>query len=151
MVLPVPSHPDNLKERGFHVTALLSYELKKHGCFPHFAKIYPDIICRSARGAPQSRQRPEERHKNVRNRYSIKKNQYQGKKILLIDDVLTSGATLLEVQRLLQECHTETIDVYTLFRTRRWRHLSSTLDVAADYSYNLSYERQCLPETAPDF
>ena len=65
---------------------------------------------------PQSRTLgPEERKRNIRGAFSVPDPALvRGKRVLLIDDVLTTGATVSEASRMLLEAGAKSVDVATL-------------------------------------
>ena len=66
---------------------------------------------------PQVNLKGKERLKNVRNAFSAAdKGVFKGKRILLIDDVYTTGATIMECSRVLKRAGAESIFVFTLAR-----------------------------------
>ena len=89
----VPISRKRARQRGYHQTMLIARETGKAlGC--------PAVqtLEKIRNNPPQSSlHRPEERQGNVRGAYRAwKPENYQGKRVLLIDDVITSGATLTE-------------------------------------------------------
>ena len=74
---------------------------------------------KSSRVKPQSRTvSPEERQHNIRGAFRVRDPEaVRGKRILLIDDVLTTGATVSEASRVLLEAGAKSVDVATLAAT----------------------------------
>jgi ComF family protein len=90
-LVPVPLHPKRLRERGYNQSELLAHELGKLVCLP----VENDGLIRTKYVMPQARTRSvEERRRNVKQAFSCVNSKLQGKQVLLIDDVSTSGATL---------------------------------------------------------
>ncbi len=93
LLVPIPISTQRRKERGFNqveiITNLLAYE---------FGLDTNKIILQRIKDTkPQYSNNREERFKNVQNAFCIKNEKLlRGKKIMLVDDVSTSGATLLE-------------------------------------------------------
>lgn len=91
IIVPVPLHEKRLRERGYNQSTLLARELAKLIDLPLDEK----SLVREKYVLPQARTaNVDERRANVANVFSCKGNQLQGKRILLIDDVATSGATM---------------------------------------------------------
>ena len=66
---------------------------------------------------PQTGLGRKERVKNIRDAFSVKnRGKIDGKKLLLVDDVLTTGATINECARVLRAAGAERVDVLTLAR-----------------------------------
>ena len=91
VLIPVPLHSTRLRERGYNQALLLANELAKLMGIP----VCPDILKRLANTPPQARTSSAlERHRNMRGAFSTGYGKLNDKKVLLIDDVSTSGATL---------------------------------------------------------
>lgn len=95
----VPTNPSTLRERGYNQAELLARELAgfvDKPCLPMLEKT------RETR--PMHGLRPEERRANVLGAYRLccDASQVSGKRILLADDILTTGATLSECARTLK-------------------------------------------------
>lgn len=89
-LVPVPLHPRRLRERGYNQSALLARELGKLIGLP----VVETCLTRSRYASPQARSGAvSERRANVRGAF-IADGQLGHKKVLLVDDVSTSGATL---------------------------------------------------------
>ena len=99
------------RRRGYDQTLLLAEAAGKAlGLTP---------VCtlkKRSRVKPQSRTLgPEERQRNIRGAFSIINPEIlRGKRVLLIDDVLTTGATVSEASRVLLEAGAKSVDVATL-------------------------------------
>lgn len=93
LIVPVPLHRRRLKERGFNQSLLLAKVLASHlGSQLDYLSL---IRRRDTR--PQTGLGKEERRKNVANAFSITPPEiFKDKKILLVDDVFTTGHTLNE-------------------------------------------------------
>ena len=91
VLVPVPLHRRRLRERGYNQSELLAIELGKIVKLPVIA----DCIIRNKHTSTQARAASvAERRNNVSNAFTCRNHSLQNKKIILIDDVATSGATL---------------------------------------------------------
>jgi len=91
VLVPVPLHDKRLKERGYNQSALLAKELSRITGFP----VNETCLVRNVYNVPQAKTRNvEERKQNVIGIFSVVNDDLLEKKVLLIDDVTTSGATL---------------------------------------------------------
>jgi ComF family protein len=91
LLIPVPLHPRRLKERGYNQSALLAEELSKLANL----SLADDLLRRTKYHLPQARTRNVgERLQNVKEAFACSNSKLKGKRILLIDDVSTSGATM---------------------------------------------------------
>ena len=99
VVIPVPLAYKRLFKRGYNQATLLARPIAKH----FNAVLDVDSLTRKYRpdmGHKTSKQRQE----NVRGVFEIKNSDnIRGKKILLVDDVMTSGATFYELNRVLRK------------------------------------------------
>ena len=87
----VPLHPRRLRERGYNQSSLLARELGRRIDLP----VIEDCLIRVKQAQPQVRAVDvEERRRNVADAFVCRDEKVEGKQIILIDDVCTSGATL---------------------------------------------------------
>ncbi len=78
----------------------------------------PFILLRSRETPPQTQLPEGDRRKNVRGAFTLKtEKSVRGKRLLLVDDVYTSGATVKECSRTLIRAGAKEISVLTLART----------------------------------
>jgi ComF family protein len=90
-LVSVPLHPQRLRERGYNQSNLLARELAKRIELP----VFEDCLIRVKQARPQARATDvEERRRNVADAFMCREEKVDGKQIILIDDVCTSGATL---------------------------------------------------------
>ncbi len=114
LIVPVPLHPKRLRWRGFNQSAILAREVSSQWNLP----IDPFVLLRSRETPPQTQLAEEERRRNVRRAFSLNpEKSIEGKTILLIDDVYTSGATVNECSRALMRGGAREVYVLTLART----------------------------------
>jgi len=91
ILIPVPLHPKRLRERGYNQSALLARHIGKITGLP----VDETSLVREFYILPQARTASvEARRANVSGGFSCLNDKMKDKKILLIDDVSTSGATL---------------------------------------------------------
>ena len=91
VLVPVPLHRKRLRERGYNQSALLAKQLGKLTGMP----VIDDCLIRQHHTPPQARTTNiDERRQNVVNAFSCSNGKLQGMKVILIDDVTTSGTTL---------------------------------------------------------
>ena len=90
-LVSVPLHPRRLRERGYNQSNLLARELAKRIELP----VFEDCLVRVKQARPQARAADvEERRRNVADAFECREEKVDGKQIILVDDVCTSGATL---------------------------------------------------------
>jgi ComF family protein len=91
IVIPVPLHHKRLRERGYNQSELLAKEIGKLTGF----RVEEDSLTRLRHTTAQAMTKSmQERHANLAGAFTCCSENIRGKKILLIDDVATSGATL---------------------------------------------------------
>jgi ComF family protein len=91
VMIPVPLHRKRLRERGYNQSDLLAQDLGKLFRLP----VDVDTLKRKSYTTPQARTNSViERRENVSGAFSCTGERLVGKRIILIDDVTTSGATL---------------------------------------------------------
>ena len=89
--MPVPLHPKRLRERGYNQSYLLARELGRLANLP----VVTDSLVRRSYALPQARTSSvAERRRNIANAFICIDDRLRDKKVILIDDVATSGATL---------------------------------------------------------
>ncbi len=90
-ILPVPLHPAKLRRRGFNQSALFAEGLSKSMEIPYLS----DVLIRVLHTQSQTQKTRMARFENVKNAFLVRNPLIiQNKHILLVDDVLTTGATL---------------------------------------------------------
>jgi ComF family protein len=91
VVVPVPLHPQRLRERGYNQSELLA---RKFAALFHFP-LNVSALKRTSFNKPQVKTESlRERRQNVQGCFSCTSKDLANKQVLLIDDVSTSGATL---------------------------------------------------------
>lgn len=91
VLAPVPLHPKRLRERGYNQSALLAVELGKLTNL----MVIDDCLIRQRYAPPQAgTSRVEQRRGNVARAFTCRDRRLVNKRVLLIDDVATSGSTL---------------------------------------------------------
>ncbi len=102
LVTFVPIHPERLYERGFNQAELLANVIGKHLRLPVFS-----LLARSRPTLPQSTRTRQERLTAMQNVFQLSEQvnprQIENKKILIVDDVYTTGATLRECAKSLRQ------------------------------------------------
>lgn len=121
IIIPVPLHRLRFKKRGFNQAYLLVKEWNRinemfHAGCPSI-RIEKDALVRKKSTKPQTGLSRKEREKNMRSAFRVTDPaKITGKRILLVDDVYTTGATTNECARILLKCGAEKVDVLTLAR-----------------------------------
>jgi ComF family protein len=99
VVIPVPLAWRRLFKRGYNQATLLARPIAKH----FNARLDVDSVSRKYK-PDMGHKTTKQRMQNIRGVFKvIDKNKIKGKKILLVDDVMTSGATFYELNRVLRK------------------------------------------------
>jgi ComF family protein len=97
LLLPLPLHPSRLRTRGFNQSLEIARVTSKALAIP----MNPAILTRIRATPPQAELPLKERGRNVRGAFECARD-LAGKRILLVDDVMTTGSTLREAARILK-------------------------------------------------
>ena len=115
LVVPVPLHRRRLMTRGFNQALVLARSLARR----HGLELAARLLTRRRHTRPQVGLDPQERRQNVRGAFSVPpggKPQLQNKRVLLMDDVFTTGATADQCAQTLMQAGARQVSVLTLVR-----------------------------------
>jgi ComF family protein len=98
IIVPVPLHPRRMNWRGFNQSELLGQTLAEKLKLP----AEKNLVARKKHTKPQVKLSADERKRNIENAFELSAN-VDGKKILLVDDLVTSGSTANELAKLLKK------------------------------------------------
>ena len=116
VIVPVPLHYTRLIKRKYNQAALLAKELSAMTSIP----VEYSALIRHRRTRPQVEFSGSIRRRNVRGAFKVKHpEKFRGKRVLLIDDVMTTGSTLKECAKAINSAHPLSIDVLTAARVCR--------------------------------
>ena len=111
-VIPMPLHPIKLRERGFNQSLLLAARIARKLDL----KLLPNACQRIRDTPPQSALPWKERKKNVRNAFCCDID-LAGKHVVLVDDVLTTGASLNALAEAVKKQGASRISAWVVART----------------------------------
>ena len=116
MLIPVPLHPTRLIKRRYNQATLLARALGK--ITP--VGFAPDVLFRTRKTVSQGGFNARARAENVRGAFSVKNPEtIKGRNLVLIDDVLTTGATLEACARSLKKAGAARVDGICLARVAK--------------------------------
>jgi ComF family protein len=113
LIVPVPLHPERLRWRGFNQSLILSRAIGS----AQKIEVDPFLLERTRPTVPQTQLSESERRANVSGAFAVlAPERLKRKRVLLVDDVYTSGATAEECARALCRAGAQVVDVFTLAR-----------------------------------
>jgi ComF family protein len=112
LIVPMPLHPRRLAERGFNQALEIARGLARHLGKP----IEPRGVQRVKNTLPQTELPYEERAKNVRGAFLCQLD-LSGARVAVVDDVMTTGATLNELARALKRAGAARVENFVIART----------------------------------
>lgn len=113
LVIPVPLHPSRLRKREYNQALLLADRIARRLSLP----LSYDHLVRVRATRPQTELDRADRAGNVRRAFAVQQPAYlEGQRVLLVDDVFTTGATANECARTLRRAGVRSIAVLTLAR-----------------------------------
>ncbi len=111
LIVPVPVHRKRLFKRGFNQAALLAAKLSGNVNVP----LYRRSLIKLKDTPPQARLTRSQRIKNIRNSFGVRNPaKIQRKRVLLIDDVATTGSTITEATKTLIKAGAARVDALVL-------------------------------------
>lgn len=113
-ILPVPLHLNRLRQRGFNQARIIAAS-----CLPQWRdRVKTDLLLRIRPTVPQTHLSGQERRSNLKKAF-IPANgvQLEEKRILLVDDIFTTGSTVNECSQALRRAGAARIEVFTLARS----------------------------------
>jgi len=111
-IVPMPLHPIRLRERGFNQAMEIGQSVSRH-----FGAALLPTACKRIKDTPSQAGLPwKEREKNIRNAFVCEAN-LTGRRIAILDDVLTTGATLNELAKVIRRCGASEVTGWIIART----------------------------------
>jgi ComF family protein len=112
-IVPVPLCRSHMKERGYNQSEMLAYPIS----FSLGIPLIRDAVFRIKETRSQVHLDREERFKNVEDAFFAKVDKLNGKRVLLVDDIFTTGATLRSCSKAIQNAGSKTIFCITVAQT----------------------------------
>jgi ComF family protein len=110
VLIPVPLHAMRENRRGFNQAELIADELSKITKIP----VAIEKLHRVKRRRPQARLDFKHRLANIKGAFAIGPFDNVGERVVLVDDVVTSGATVLEARRVLEAAGAKVVGIISL-------------------------------------
>ena len=113
LLVPVPLHPRRQRERGFNQASLLARRVARIWRVP----VHDDVLVRAVATPSQTELDAPARRANVRDAFRLRRPELvAGRHVLLVDDILTTGATLSECARSLRTGGAAVVGALTVAR-----------------------------------
>jgi ComF family protein len=114
VIVPVPLHPSRLRAREFNQSLLIADRVGRYLMRP----VSTNDLIRTVATEPQTTLRRRERVRNLRHAFKIRNAQpFSGRRVLVIDDVFTTGTTVNECAKALCSAGAAAVTALTLART----------------------------------
>ena len=111
IIIPIPISLSRKRERGYNQSELLARKVSKMAGI----SIEMQVLKKAKNNQPQSSLNKEQRRENVKNVYKVQNElKIQNKKILLLDDIYTTGSTANECARVLKVAGSQTVGILTI-------------------------------------
>lgn len=113
LLVPIPLSTQRLRERGFNQALEIARPIAKKFAF----ELSPDALVKCRHTSPQSEQPRNFRWKNVRGAFQANQKLIAGRNVILCDDIMTTGSTMKEAARIVQQAGAASISVLVAART----------------------------------
>ncbi len=115
-LIPVPLHKTREKKRGFNQAQLLAEGIGEIFQIP----VLPDLVVRVVATRPQRKLNKKKRKNNLKNAFKIPAYDVKLKRVLVIDDIYTTGSTIDAISEQLTEKGVEQVYFATLCIGKTW-------------------------------
>ena len=112
LIIPMPLHPLRLQERGFNQSLEIAKVVAKFANIP----LAPNICQKIRNTPPQASLKLKDRTKSIKGAFNCIEN-LSGKRVALIDDVMTTGASLNELAKMIKINDASEVSCFVLART----------------------------------
>ena len=111
IIIPVPMHNRKKALRGYNQSELIAKELAKTAKI----KIFTDVLIKTKNNKVQSSLNKQDRKNNVKDVYKlVKKEKIYNKKVLIFDDIYTTGATIEACKKEILTANVKSVGILTL-------------------------------------
>lgn len=128
IVVPIPSRIVSNIRRGFFGTKEIANSFLSSLSYRYRPPISSSALRLKRSHPPQALIEPTLRRKNVANTLIASTMRVQGKRVLLVDDVITTGATIEEACRAILSENAVSVDVFALARADTWLRFHQSID-----------------------
>jgi len=111
IIIPAPLHPKRKRQRGYNQSEIIASRLSHHLKIP----VLKNILVKKVNTLPQSRLTREERLRNLIGVFCVNRpGLVSGRRILLVDDIMTTGSTLEQCAGALVDAGAAKVDAYVV-------------------------------------
>jgi len=111
IIIPVPISKGRFKTRGYNQSYLIAKEISKH----LEIQLINNCLYKTKNIIEQSKLNKEDRIQNIEGVYSLKnERKLENKKILIFDDIFTTGSTVNECSKILYQAKPQKIGILTI-------------------------------------
>jgi len=134
LIVPVPLHASKRGERGFNQAELLVRAASKH--LPQPWEVAAGLLKRERSTRSQVGLTREERVANMRDAFRVTDPQrVQGRTVIVVDDVMTTGTTVSECARVLKKAGAERVWAATVARTLKFAVLPGSVEYGEEEAH----------------
>ena len=113
-IVPMPLHPRRLRQRGFNQSTVIAQELSRLSGIP------VDNMCQRRRNTQtQTGKTAAQRKRNIRGAFYCHTLGKPYRQVIILDDVMTTGSTVMELSKTLKQSGVEQVDVWSVARAER--------------------------------
>lgn len=124
VIVPIPSSPETLKRRAFHPCYEMARVIGR--TLPHCTTTH--ALHHAKRRTPQARRSHTERLEGLRGLFTVRAPlKIEGKRVLIVEDVITTGATIAAATYALRRAGAKKVDVVALAQARVWSRFRKRL------------------------
>ncbi len=116
LIVPVPLHPRRLRRRGFNQSLELARGLARGKFGGRYGRLEPQVLVRVRDTPPQHTLPRAVRMRNLAGAFQGDPYLARGRSVLLVDDILTTGATVRAATKELKRCGATRVDLIVLAR-----------------------------------
>ena len=124
LIIPVPLHRSRQRQRGFNQAELIAERLGR--------PVAPRLLCRRKNTPSQTGLTRNERKRNLASAFQVR-GEVKGR-VIVVDDVYTTGSTMHEIARTLKRAGAERVEVLTVARVANEIYRADETDIAAGAS-----------------
>lgn len=139
MIIPVPLSKQRRRKRGYNQSAQIARGIRQITGIP----IREDIVARSLDNPSQTRLSTTDRRANVQGIFTLlSARELAGRHVLLVDDILTTGSTVLSCAQCLAKAGDVRISVLTMGMARHYHVAKAVADIAKNTGYDLDADNE---------